>query len=88
MGIFKRKTPILFQDILQVLADESVVWTCDAHTIYSGTLRIWIANRPYADMTVNGAKPPRWFAKKMRPLTDAIRGRAMLDSVKRRPNDP
>jgi hypothetical protein len=35
-------------------------------------VRLWVANRPYADMDFNGIKPPRWVANLMRPHIDRL----------------
>ena len=81
MSIFKRKIPPLFKNILGILVDKAVKWKGDDFTIWSGGLKIWVANRPYADMQINNRKPPRWFARKMRPLTDKILNQLIIDSI-------
>ncbi len=79
----KKEIPELFKATIELLADETVQWTCSVHRLEAGAVSIWLQNRPYADMQVNDSNPPRWVAGIMRPLVDRARFRVYTKTVQR-----
>jgi hypothetical protein len=49
----------LVNEILRSLQEEYNQWWIDEYKARFGSLSIWIANSPYADMTINNRRLPR-----------------------------
>jgi hypothetical protein len=74
MWPFRKKTiddmPELFRDVCVLLENEESTIEVSDHLMRVNGIRIWLRNRPYADMDVSGILPPRWVAKIMRPYVE------------------
>jgi hypothetical protein len=49
----------LVDKIIRSMRDEPELWVIDEYCAHYGQLCIWIANSPYADMTINDRRLPR-----------------------------
>lgn len=64
------------EKLIESLTNNPEAWSFGPHTMDLGTLCIWIANRPYADLHfypggITGRIGTRWQRRKIRKLIDA-----------------
>jgi hypothetical protein len=66
----------LAEEIMESLRFRPASWKFDSHYAICGKLDLWIANRPYADLTIGSDGPrigTRWQRRKIRKMMNSIR---------------
>jgi hypothetical protein len=68
--------------ILESLKNSPGDWRISSHTAQLRDLEMWIANRPYGDLTINGTRIGTWWQRrKIRELIDEIAIRRALNDI-------
>lgn len=68
--------------IIESLQSNPHGWRFDTHYAVCGSVSIWIANRPYADLTISDCKIGTWWQRrKIRKLMDAARNEQFSELI-------